>query len=224
MINTTEDFEYGKDILLVYLKNGFNFLYKGYKVVLKKKQYNLKLDGSNLENVIRDDIYREAVRLLKTASLKDRSNRFLRFSFYNENRDPENEEDIKRFDISLDYDSAPYLNDIIIECKRLKKNEKNKAYIDNGVERFETNRYGYGLPIGGMIGFIEKGDENKIKADLSKRLTKKTTTISVSSASGIFSGIINNHIFQSDHNRPKPLGQIKLIHLMLDFTSIIDDD
>jgi hypothetical protein len=227
MIYTKDNFGYSKDVLLVFLRNGFNFLYKGYQIVLIKKSYSLKVDGSNLENKIRDDIHREAEKLLKKAALEKRDDKFLRFSFKNENRDVEDENDVKRFDLSLSYDSAPYLDDIIIECKRLHKNEKNLKYLENGIERFETNRYGYGLPIGGMIGFIEKGEETKIIDDLTKKLSRRISTeknlTETASGATIFSEILKGHVFQSCHRRPEHLEKIELYHLFMNFTSIIHD-
>ena len=162
MIINEQPSEFGKDLLLKYLENGLTFLFQGYKIVLTKKTYSLSQDGKKLENEIRDAIYNEARVLLQAAVRNNRANRFLRFDFYNEPRDTSDKDDVKRFDITLNYDSAIFNRDIIIECKRLNKNAKNSAYIDNGVQRFVTDRYGHSLPIGGMIGFIELGKESLI--------------------------------------------------------------
>ena len=228
-IHTTYDNEFGfaKEHLEIYLKNGLKFLYQGYEILKNKKiktPYSLKKDGGNLENEIRDDICNEAIPLLEKAFLKDRDNEFLKFSFYNENRDTSDKSDIKRFDISLNYTSISFVKDIIIECKRLNKNTKNKAYIENGIERFEIDRYGYGLPLGGMIGFIEKGDENLIISNLEKRIKPKKTIIKnihlINLENPIYDKSYDNHIYQSIHQRVG-LEPIELYHLMMDFTSII---
>ncbi len=226
---TTNEFGPAKEHLEMYLKNGLKFLYQGYEVLKNKKiktPYSLKKDGGNLENDIRDDIYNEAVHLLEKAWLNDRGNQFLQFSFYNENRDPTDKSDVKRFDISLNYTSISFIKDIIIECKRLNKNTKNKAYIENGIERFETNRYGYGLQLGGMIGFIEKGVENLIITDLQKKMNTKTTTSknleAINDENLIYDESYKNHIYQSIHQRID-LEPIELYHLMMDFTAIVTD-
>lgn len=220
------DFTFPKDILSVYLKNCFIFLFAGYQIVLKQKTYSLKRDSKTLENDIRDDIFNEAVILLAKAGLKERDNEFLQFSLYNENRDPSDKDDVKRFDISLSYHSAQYYRDIIVECKRLKKNIKNAAYIENGIERFEINRYGYGLPIAGMIGFIEEGNQELIVKDLTKRIDKKSTTSQslekLENTSDVFHKTYENHIFNSSHQRTDDLDDIEIFHLMMDFTSIIN--
>ncbi len=227
MITVNEPFEFGKDALLLYLKNGLTFLFRGYKIVLTKKQYSLSKDGKNLENDIRDAVYNEARRLLLAAIKNNRSDRSLRFDFYNEPRDTSNEDDIKRFDITLNYDSAIFNKDIIIECKRLNKNGKNQAYIDNGIQRFITDRYGHSLAIGGMIGFIEQGKEPDILKDLQKRINTYSTTSRklnpVSNNSSFSVTEYKNHLSQSNHKRNKGLEDIELYHLLMDFTSIISD-
>ena len=224
-ITQIDDFLFPKDILCQYLRNGFDFLYQGYLIVLKTKEYSLSEDSSRLENKIRDDIEREAKPLLLKIALSNRDNRFFKFSFYNEPVDASKEADIKKFDIALDYDSAPYMHNIIIECKRLKKNAKNAAYIEKGVERFETNRYGYGLPIAGMIGFIEKGNQNDIIKDLTRRIDKKITISQslqkLDNTSNVFHKSYKNDIYNSIHQRVDDLDDIEIFHLTMDFTSII---
>ncbi len=225
MIIKAEEFGYGKDILLIYLKNGLKFLFQGYQVVLTKKTYDLTKDSSNLENIIRDDIYNEAVILLNKAALANRNNQFLKFSFYNENRDTSSTDDVKRFDISLNYDSASYLGDIIIECKRLSRNTKNKAYIDNGINRFITNRYGNGLPIGGMIGFIELGEVKRITEDLTTKINSLDSTTQnfeeLKPSSSLYSAEDGDYRYSSSHARNHDLEDIDIYHLIVDFTSII---
>lgn len=228
MIDTTtqtDDFGFSKDILCLYLKNGLKFLYQGYQIVLSKTEYILSRDSPNLENLIRDDIEREAKEIHKLVFSKDRANQYLKFKFFNESRDATDKTDIKRFDILLNYDTAYENPEMIIECKRLKKNTKNAAYIENGIERFETNRYGYGLPIAGMIGFIEEGNETDIIEDLTKRIDKKTTieqSLNILDVnSSVHSDLYKEHIYNSIHQRTDDLNSIEIFHLMMDFTSII---
>ena len=219
-----DDFGYSKEILCEYLKNGFRFLHQGYETVLKTKNYQLSEQSKNLENDIRDDILSIAEDKLKDESLKNRGDRYLEFKFKNEPRDASNKDDIRRFDIELIFATPSYIPDLIIECKRLKNNTKNLAYIDNGVQRFVIGRYGAKLSVAGMIGFIEVGNEADIINDLKNRLSKKAETISTIEihTTNVFSEEYAGHIYQSTHNREGDLPEIELFHLMLDFCEIIE--
>jgi len=219
-----DDFGYSKEILCEYLKNGFLFLHQGYEFILNTKTYKLSEQSRRLENLIRDDIYRKAVELLKEESRRNRDNRFLKFSFYNEPRDVEDESDTKRLDVQINYDSDPLLPDLIIECKRFSNTDKYLAYIQNGVQRFVIGRYSPTHPIAGMIGFIEAGNEVDIINDLKDRLAKKAETINTITphTAEVYSKEYAGHIYQSTHEREGDLPQIKLFHLMMDFCEIIE--
>lgn len=219
-----DEFGYSKEMLCEYLKNGFLFLYQGYEFILNTKTYKLSEQSRRLENLIRDDIYRKAVELLKQERVRNRVDRFLKFSFYNEPRDVEDESDTKRLDVQINYDSDPLLPDLIIECKRLASTDKNSAYISNGVQRFVIGRYSPTHPVAGMIGFIEAGNEADIIKDLKNKLTKQPETISTieTHTADVFSKEYVGHIYQSTHSREGDLPEIELFHLMLDFCEIIE--
>jgi len=218
-----DDFGYSKEILCEYLKNGFLFLHQGYEFILNTKTYKLSKQSRRLENLIRDDIYRKAVELLKEESRRNRDNRFLKFSFYNEPRDVEDESDTKRLDVQINYDSDPLLPDLIIECKRLANTDKNLAYIQNGVQRFVIGRYSPTHPIAGMIGFIETRDKTEIVQNLSNKLSERPETISTiqQHKTETFPDEYANHVYHSIHKREN-LQPIELFHLMMDFCEIIE--
>ncbi len=218
------EFGYSDEDLCEYLENGFLFLYRGYEFVLSTKKYKLSEQSSKLEGLITKDILRTAIALLNDESSKNRDDRYLQFKFKNEPHDVLDEDDIRRFDIELIFATPSYIPDLIIECKRLKSNEKNLAYINNGIQRFVIGRYGAELPIAGMIGFIEAGNEADIINDLKKRLSKQTETISTieTHTTDVFSEEYAGHIYQSTHNREGNLSEIELFHLMLDFCEIIE--
>jgi len=224
MPDKINDYFYSQEVLRKYLKNGFLFLYQGYETVLKTKRYKLSEQSKNLENDIRDDILRVAEARLKEESLRNRENKLLEFKFKNEPRNISDEDDTKRIDIELIFAIPAYIPDLIIECKRLKNNEKNLAYINNGVQRFVIGRYSEELPIAGMIGFIEAGNEVDIINDLKNRLSKQTETISTieTHTTDVFSEEYAGHIYQSTHSRKGDLSEIELFHLMLDFCEIIE--
>ena len=223
MPDKINDYFYSQEVLRKYLKNGFLFLYQGYETVLKTKRYKLSEQSKNLENDIRDDILRVAEANLKEESLRNRENKLLEFKFKNEPRNISDEDDTKRIDIELIFAIPAYIPDLIIECKRLKNNEKNLAYINNGVQRFVIGRYGEELPAAGMIGFIEAGNETEIVADLSNRLSQRPETISTiqQHENETFPDEYADHVYHSIHQREN-LSPIELFHLMLDFCEIIE--
>lgn len=236
MVIRNDGFQYASDILFPFLKMGFRFLFSGHLVNLlgrKENKYMISRDGSKLENLIRDDILREAQRLHAEEFSKNPNNELLRFKFANERRDITNEEDIKRIDISITYSLIPLEPDIIIECKRLRKNEKNLEYLKNGIQRFISGRYGgeEDLRIAGMIGFIEQGEITSIVKDINKKIAPTDPILFLSSFSMFddeelsffsLSKEINESLFKSSHNREKDIATIDLFHMMLCFENVID--
>lgn len=223
MPDKINDYFYSQEVLCKYLKNGFLFLYQGYETVLKTKRYKLSEQSKNLENDIRDDVLRIAEAKLKEESLRNRGDKLLEFKFKNEPRNISDEDDTKRIDIELIFAIPAYVPDLIIECKRLKNNEKNLAYINNGVQRFVIGRYSGKLPVAGMIGFIEAGNEAEIVEDLRNRLSQRPETISTiqQHKTETFPDEYAEHIYHSIHKREN-LQPIELFHLMMDFCEIIE--
>ncbi|CAD5283216.1 MULTISPECIES: hypothetical protein [unclassified Imperialibacter] len=94
----------------------------------------------------------------------------------------------------------------ILECKRLKS--ADKAYIDEGVERFITLKYAKGDEYAGMIGFVISGDKHAISKGLQWKIKALAHTQSIEKTSKPF--------FNSIHNR-NDTSQIELYHLFFDF-------
>jgi hypothetical protein len=118
---------------------------------------------------------------------------------------------------SLDYEvnQDEYL---IFECKRLKNNEKNKLYIDEGLARFVKGEYAKYLFMSGMIGFIEehKGIE-KIAKDIRKRIDKLSDNRNNFEEYNTIP-----YCYHSRHSKDfAPYQEIEIFHLFLDYTRMI---
>ena len=96
--------------------------------------------------------------------------------------------------------------EFILECKRLKA--PDKAYIDEGLERFIKLRYSKGDEFAGMIGFVVSGDKMVICNGLKNRIDELYHTISTTDISLTPS-------FNSYHNRIDN-SQICIYHLFFD--------
>lgn len=95
----------------------------------------------------------------------------------------------------------------VIECKRLKT--ADKAYIDEGLERFINLKYSEGDEYAGMIGFVISGETVKICGNLKLKIEALSHTNSISDISSIPS-------FDSYHSRIDRT-KIKIYHVFFDF-------
>ena len=95
----------------------------------------------------------------------------------------------------------------ILECKRLKS--ADKAYIDEGLERFVNLKYAKGDEYAGMIGFVVSGDKDSISLGLQDRVKPLHHTRSIIRASP-------SPFFNTSHQRSDK-SQIELYHLFFDF-------
>jgi len=95
----------------------------------------------------------------------------------------------------------------ILECKRLKS--ADKAYVDEGLERFINLKYAKGDEYAGMIGFVISGDNKSISSDLQNKIRPLNHTLSISKSS-------LEPFFNSTHQR-SDTSQIELYHLFFDF-------
>lgn len=94
-----------------------------------------------------------------------------------------------------------------IECKLLRCNGKNREYYNNGIRRFETNRYAKDLPFAAMIGYIERGEVPTIVPDLNQKI-RDTATRNL---------IKVGEYWESIHRRDSGNANIRLYHLFFDF-------
>lgn len=96
------------------------------------------------------------------------------------------------------------------EAKRLKENDSKlkRSYIDDGMERFTSNKY----PIGCMLGYLLQGNINEAVKGINSLLVKdkrKTETLT-SKPNELY-----KNYFESEHTE---IGKLK--HLIFDFTML----
>lgn len=96
--------------------------------------------------------------------------------------------------------------EFILECKRLKS--PDKAYIDEGLERFIKLKYSKGDEFAGMIGFVVSGDRTTICKRLNDKIADLEHTITITDISKTPS-------FNSHHKRIDNT-QICIYHLFFD--------
>jgi hypothetical protein len=120
---------------------------------------------------------------------------------------------LARADISFKLTGCEF----ILECKRLKT--ADKAYIDEGLERFRTLHYAKGHEFAGMVGFIVNGDSTLISSGLQSRVTAHHSKVTTFSAAN-FSESANN--FQSSHERTDA-SIIHVYHMFFDFKDITEN-
>lgn len=113
-----------------------------------------------------------------------------------------NEFELARTDITFKLTGLEF----ILECKRLKS--PDKAYIDEGLERFITLKYSKGNEYAGMIGFVVSGDSKIISEGLKRKIEVLEHTISTTDVS-LIPG------FNSQHERIDNT-QICIYHLFFD--------
>lgn len=112
----------------------------------------------------------------------------------------------------------------IIECKRLDGySEKNKKYIEEGMNRFISEKYKCKLDVCGMIGFIEKSQKiykkekaQEIVEDINDKLINQynknqSEQLIVTTVNDNF-----NSAYKSIHNRTKCNLPINITHIFLD--------
>lgn len=98
----------------------------------------------------------------------------------------------------------------ILECKRLKS--ADKAYIDEGLDRFITLKYAQGDEFAGMIGFVISGDQYKISEGLQKKIKTLDHTLAVIPTSPV-------PLFNTSHKR-SDASKIELYHMFFDFVIV----
>lgn len=122
--------------------------------------------------------------------------------------------------LSEEFDEEDYY--FSFECKRLKELGKNQLYINEGIRRYVENAYARAMPFAGMIGFIEKGNVERIKDDINLRLSKlhgsgELTTIESLCFFKVEEDFKFSYTSKHDRVRNSP---ITLHHLFLDYSSL----
>jgi|SRR5690606_19991372 len=119
---------------------------------------------------------------------------------------------LARADISFKLTGCEF----IIECKRLKS--ADKAYIDEGLERFRTLHYAKGHNYAGMIGFIINSKGSTILSGLKSKV-QSHYSVSTPFSSAHFGGISSS--FLSTHERVDQT-KINVYHLFFEFNDITE--
>lgn len=119
-------------------------------------------------------------------------------------------------------------NAFVIECKRANgDSEKNRLYIEEGINRFIDNKYTSYENMAGVIGFVEshkskksfpEGKINNIVKDINSRLEKDFSNSTKEKMTKIAIDESNEYTYSSLHTKSDNSGEIKLFHLMLDNT------
>ncbi|PTQ99195.1 hypothetical protein C8P68_10210 [Mucilaginibacter yixingensis] len=120
---------------------------------------------------------------------------------------------LARADISFKLTGCEF----IIECKRLKS--ADKAYIDEGLERFRTLHYAQGHEFAGMIGFVINNNTSPIMTGLQTKVNGHYATTTPFSSS-TFSNWTNS--FLSSHVRTDA-SSINVYHLFFEFNGVAED-
>lgn len=192
-----------------YLKKDFEFvmskIYDCYLLMLDR--YSIV---ENNENKIRNRLYKD---FLKPTKLKEKLG-LSDWVFHPEV--PEIDEDYHehgRTDIMF-YSPKEFLKDddayYVIECKRLDGNKTlNDAYIENGINRFISEKYPIYKKVNGMLGFIVKAID----------IAKNSVRLNITSKDFITNF---QYAYASNHTTKNSKKEFTLYHLMLDFSSKIN--
>jgi hypothetical protein len=140
---------WGYDRLYSILQDAFKVLYFSYLQLHGKKQnepYIKPIDVKkwHIEDLITDDLIRDEEKLLKT----------FEYRIVNQQKDATKN---TRIDIAIQWSLRfGHAYDIKIECKRLNKNNLNYI-INEGIQKFKTNKYADKLPLAGMLFYNTSG-------------------------------------------------------------------
>jgi len=109
-----------------------------------------------------------------------------------------------------------------IECKRI--NSTYSSYIKTGIVDFIDKKYSKDNNNAAMIGFIEKGEIDRLIEKINKYLEKHHGNFTTNYLDKIELNIDSfdrfKEIYLSIHKRKKSDENIKIYHLMLDYTDI----
>lgn len=122
--------------------------------------------------------------------------------------------------VLLDQSCSRYL---AYECKRLnvlfngKRHSLATRYVNEGVQRFITEQYAEGLPVGCMLGYVLDGDTIFAMARVCAAMEANKASIGLagSLADGVAIGLIER--FSTDHVRAGSGSSIHVRHSLLPF-------
>lgn len=204
---------WGFERLYLYIKDAFRVLNEAYNQISKEKKntpYSKPIGKKkwDMENILTEDLVRTAEKIPTE----------LEYIWDNESKNLENR---TRIDITIIYSlSLGFEYRLCIECKRLNKTSSLcKAYVKNGIQRFVSGYYSAKMPIAGMIGYVLADNTTKIIPHINRTLDEKSTQKILTEVS-MHEG--NSHIYLSVHSRTYSTFRIKIYHLMLDYTELVN--
>ena len=187
-------------------QNCFRLFVEAYQISLTEKVIQLDWIENDISYELYEKIEKNPVRIRK-----------YKISISPEFRIPKNVAKIKgfsdklpRIDLRMSHFAIKQEFKCFFEAKRLKEKDSGlkRAYIDEGIDRFITEKY----PIGCVLGYLLEGDPEKTRIGINKILVKRKRNGEVLLPR-------TNKIFQFyyESNHPQ-IGIIK--HLIFDFTAL----
>lgn len=110
-----------------------------------------------------------------------------------------------------------------VECKRLRVKTTTRfyhladKYVDDGIMRFVNGKYSYGLPCGGMIGYVMDNNVKDAFASVKSEIESKRIVLKIASEP-IFqtpSAKLPQHEWSADTFHTRADGEFVLHHLLL---------
>lgn len=124
-------------------------------------------------------------------------------------------------DVKVSYNQWRKTDYFAIECKKVSATQQTlaKAYVDNGVVRFVSEKYSSAHPWGGMIGYLIDGDEMPCALLLERTLASHNTTATNTRRPWARETRFSNypHCYSSDHQQQTCGKIITLLHILLAF-------
>lgn len=182
----------------------FELLVNAYKLALSEEEYQLDWDENDFSEQICENIRRDKTYINKNIIVETEHKNFSS----TKNKSKGFADKLPRIDFAFhtwnQHNCIHYM-----EAKRLKENDSKlkRAYIDEGMNRYISQKY----PLGNMIGYLVEGDEQKTICGINKLLTKdrKKSERLVSKTYPTYSSY-----YESDNHAN--IGLLK--HIILDFT------
>ena len=204
------EFIFGDGFHAMYLQEAMNMLSDSYKRVCDETKY----DDSYNENKLRDDLVR--LRPPKRPGIQ------MTFGTESRNLDKDN----VRIDITiitLEVLSRPeddFEKRLTIECKIVGVDQ----YINrNGIISYVEGKYASQLPVAGMIGFVFDGTPESAKDKINEKLNVHATIKTIAYLD--YYALNNNfsNSYKSTHERNNKLPPIDILHLLLGYSSTVDN-
>jgi hypothetical protein len=149
----------------------------------------------------------------------------LRFERETQRDDPDRDYPTGLIDVHVIYsfDETAYF---AIECKRINDRHETPArkYIEDGVCRFSSGKYGPGHPYGAMIGYVTEGTPESAARFVGQRIVaydRKATKLRTAwgwKSEPRFGRIPNLH--STKHGQAGKRNTILLLHLFLPFSTV----